>query len=741
MSHHSIPNELTGNFAKYKRVLISCIAASEAIYDENPMTALNSGSFNALNHIIRKSMDSKIDDENSNDPNSLEVKYMVSECEYEIEKEKVIIVAFRGSQTRDDYLIDLKLNGKVNELEGRFHSGMFQRSVQIPIDYFIDKLKKNYKIVFTGHSLGAAVAALVCIRVLFDNRVKSDWKKNILCIGFGTPAFADTKFKDYVKKSECENNFHFYINEKDIVVELLTKLSNALYDESFDQNSGSNAESFLSFITSNLSGKVDESLLSSSLKFLATKVLPVVGKVLIPKYEHFGRTIFLNGGIKISGYSESSSLKKDIENYLKRPDDLISKIQNHYIGNYRRKFSQILKHFEYNHTRQVLKLPDFELPKQISLREGSCKKDDTGNCDNNDFCNQYSIKLLQNEFKTDVCISVCCRNMDYILNAFLKNKNDAKEIFGAKIQNESCGSKKFTFSDLNPSIHELKNEYELTFKTHFEHSDPINITFSENNLIDTKLKHKNKKILTMQVDLLYLYAIFYCNTFERIKDLEGKSNASYSQNCNAIRGHLERLSKIWNDKFKEKEKEHSEEELKGVFFSYFVEDFKKTDQMKEQKFSLKFVENLKDFVCENDLEKVFDRALLTCYYLKKLQSNNFFRSWDKNTAFYLNIFNVTLRNLYYFAKSYFNMTIDEGYLATLQSFNLPEFDEAKFTQYAGSYEEIIIAKKRLGNLKLPSFENNKIFLESVEINYEIRKILMGDFESKISIFGVIGKLK
>jgi hypothetical protein len=67
------------------------------------------------------------------------------------------------------------------------HKGFFDRSRIISIQYFLDKIiLDDYKVVFTGHSLGAAVAALVAVRVIFNGNI-SDPRKKVFFIGFGCP--------------------------------------------------------------------------------------------------------------------------------------------------------------------------------------------------------------------------------------------------------------------------------------------------------------------------------------------------------------------------------------------------------------------------------------------------------------------------------------------------------------------------------------------------------------------------
>jgi len=662
----------------YNQILISCFVASEVIYQENPLEELRSDSFNKFNHLIKQAIDSKVNDD-SQDSNSLQMKYMICKGE------KTLIVAIRGSHSTEDFLVDLKLNGKLNNLEGRFHSGIFQRSQQIPIDYFIEKITEGYTVVFTGHSLGAAVAGLVTIRVLYDSRIESNenkYHKNILCIGFGSPAFADDNFKEYIER-DYKNNFHFYVNEQDIVFSILTDLSNILYSETLDDSLKDFAKSFTNFI-SDSSDTLDFSLKSkilSLLNFAAGKILPVVLKGFVPWYKHFGITIRLkhNGSeiFEIEG-SNKNSISKYLQSYLKKPEDFFSRIQHHFMAHYRRNFKKSIgsKCF-INEALYVSELEEHFLPKEIEKRtnRNTCETDESGSrCKYNMRCNKYSVKIIKAEFGTEVMVSICCHNVDYIIRAILHlNSNEA---YVGSIQKENFGAKTFTFlisnSKLTDEKHALKiNNFKIDFVSHFMASQSYNIKFSANDLTVTETKFKEQKILNMQIDLLYFYAIFYCNTFRKMKSGE------FNRECCELEEKLSELSKLWQSKL-ENDK-YSEEELKGVFLSYFGEDIRidnKTIMEQNIGFNQTFVTDLRQCVCENDIKILLKKALYTCYDLRVMLSlsKSIYKTWDKNTAWYLNMYNMTKNNIFIFFKKIFSkINPDEAYLLVLKSFPLYKY--------------------------------------------------------------------
>ena len=117
-------------------------------------------------------------------------------------------MAVRGTVKTNisDIATDLNIiQDKINhpEIEGSVHSGFLNRSLEIPIDFFLDKLiDDDYQLIFTGHSLGAAVAALLTVRVLFNDKVfgKQQLENRVLFIGFGSPTVGDKEFANCINK-------------------------------------------------------------------------------------------------------------------------------------------------------------------------------------------------------------------------------------------------------------------------------------------------------------------------------------------------------------------------------------------------------------------------------------------------------------------------------------------------------------------------------------------------------------
>jgi hypothetical protein len=70
------------------------------------------------------------------------------------------------------------------------------------------------------------VAALLTVRVLFNDKVfgKKQLEDRVLFIGFGSPTVGDKEFANCINKYYSQN-FHFYINKREVVVDSLIILN------------------------------------------------------------------------------------------------------------------------------------------------------------------------------------------------------------------------------------------------------------------------------------------------------------------------------------------------------------------------------------------------------------------------------------------------------------------------------------------------------------------------------------
>lgn len=139
-------------------------------------------------------------------------------CQYD----DTITIAFRGTESSEDILTDLKLfqvpfylpNISYTETPN-VHQGFnlqFQ-AIKFDLHQHIEKILKSHKIeklVFTGHSLGGALATIAS--VYFSSKYPL---LELTCFTLGSPRVGDTKFIKIF--NERIKNSYRYVNDNDPV--------------------------------------------------------------------------------------------------------------------------------------------------------------------------------------------------------------------------------------------------------------------------------------------------------------------------------------------------------------------------------------------------------------------------------------------------------------------------------------------------------------------------------------------
>jgi hypothetical protein len=429
------PQDLETN--EYFESLFQCSLISQLIYEDDPSKALQSHQYSHLNHGIKSLCVSKtIDDKESN----LDVKYMLCDCSKN-ENQKRLIIGFRGTSSLQDFLVDLDLIGRINKCVGSFHSGIYKRSKKIPIKHFIEKLiNEEYEIIFTGHSLGAAIASLVTVQVLTQKAVLAGFEKKVQFIGFGSPLVACGNFKKFIEE-KYSDNFHFYANENDIVPKLLSILSNTIHSSPEIQNNVDKdpdlKKIFQNFIglLINPSGFVAKEIL--------TKVFPIalkyLAKQLFTVYVHFGRYYLLritsedNDNKNFKTFKiENSDFREDknkieIKNILDT-NQLLEFYQSHSIKNYYEKlkpfFSKNIPNGKVTNVQRPLKVPPFDA---VIISNTFTKSSIDANRYGLNQNNFYNIQVFVNASFIDLCVTIWGYNIEYITDSKLYNDFDSVE--------------------------------------------------------------------------------------------------------------------------------------------------------------------------------------------------------------------------------------------------------------------------------------------------------------------------
>lgn len=133
-----------------------------------------------------------------------------------------ILIACRGTFNFSDLVQDVKL-ARVPvpyTSKGHAHLGFLERSMLMPLQFFLSLLRAGEKLIFTGHSMGAAVSSLVTLRLLEalaavpgHARILRD---RVKCITFAIAPFANLELAGYVN-SRYRHHFHNLVSKNDLV--------------------------------------------------------------------------------------------------------------------------------------------------------------------------------------------------------------------------------------------------------------------------------------------------------------------------------------------------------------------------------------------------------------------------------------------------------------------------------------------------------------------------------------------
>eukprot|EP01031_Cornospumella_fuschlensis_P026568 gene26568-32109_t len=134
-----------------------------------------------------------------------------------------IIVGFRGTNDVKDWCTNCNpIPG--NLFDGKIHGGFLQRAKSIPLDEILE-LARNKKLIFTGHSLGGAIAKICTLLCFYKTTDTPNVLQNIFCITFGAPYVGTAEVKDFVatfRKDFClANNILNIVNENDCIPGIL----------------------------------------------------------------------------------------------------------------------------------------------------------------------------------------------------------------------------------------------------------------------------------------------------------------------------------------------------------------------------------------------------------------------------------------------------------------------------------------------------------------------------------------
>ena len=298
--------------------------------------------------------------------------------------------------------------------------------------------------------------------------------------------------------------------------------------------------------------------------------------------------------------------------------------------------------------------------------------------------NLYEVNFVVNEFETDIFLKISCKNKEFISKVSLKLSDKLLERKNT-ICNESCIS--FVFSCPNTllngckefekctSTQDCENLKKLIFKcilsSHFNQVEFNLDTLSE---FEKGFSKKKENIEKMELDLLYLSAMFYVNSF---KNAESKK---LRERCDQIVSILIAIDKYWEkDLDKTKIHGYNEEKGKATLFERLQKHLagtnnsnliiKENDSFKDRFVNLNKFVNIEELVEKKDdgynddncYKKLILDIMPTCYELSMKQnmstasSNNFIKYYNKTGTVLRSLLSPIAYSIIYFSSSsYFN---------------------------------------------------------------------------------------
>ncbi|RNA30136.1 lipase, partial [Brachionus plicatilis] len=528
--------------SNYQEILYLCALASNAIYEDSPFD--KKGIFSDCGHSISRLCVSK-SIEKSDNLNLIfglnDVKYMIFES---VQFPKVLFIAFRGTQNLSDFLTDVNCISQVNEmLSGKFHSGIYSRSELINLKYFVQKINDGYKIVFTGHSLGAAVASMTAIKL--TSRIHEEKAKNVFFIGFGSPLFADKTFSENFKFSE---NFHFYVNEDDIVNSILNDLADIIHNKKLSTMTQETDNKINRLLEVVLRKQDEANLLLGFLTHALPQIIDQILKTFVPQYHPFGKLFRIQKSEDIypqisispsfniiSDNNSNSTLKSIKENIINQK--LMSRVDNHKMNEYFAKLKNILK-TKCHDVNEIVRIQDLDLKAENIEKQ---------------------IILVKNESWDELFLFLCGENQDQILFVTIRNskynlESTSTEVsqypfkYSDKKESKTSLVYKFNiFKCLLTSDNKLRDkvvEIDCEIFGHFN-CISLKILIKESDVKDS-LTHKQQCIHDMPMDKLYLTAALFVHIINKLEINDNiKDKISLLDNKIELLDIFKELDKAW----------------------------------------------------------------------------------------------------------------------------------------------------------------------------------------------------
>lgn len=517
----------------FEQILLDTSLASLLVYAQNPVEYLQQDAQLAgIQHDLGLICASKHSSPDENDVDYFSqlatVKYLISKNE----TKKRIIVAFRGA----DNLTEMFDEFKIQPVSRTSQPASFKtRADLVPIGYFLDKLADGYHLVFTGHCLGAATAAMITIKLIIFVNDSPQYRDKIIFVGYGCPSVVDVYFHEHEQFDLVfEDRLFFLTQQNDIVAAMFDYLSVMVYKhhQQLDDYLGM-IFNFLNVLLPNLTPSTfDQSKLSLLCGDYSAELVNQSTQVAVGNLTKFGTLIQI--GVK-NGLKELDQLTVDeskINNLFGDAGTLCKSIESHYVKNY------------------VLRLHKILFADSNAIERPVCRFNDVYDSLS---INVIRVDFTRNEHNTDVDVTLKMDSslMDHLVAANLVVGEC--EFTAREKLDQIVNYLRFTCPNenlFNPSSH-LKSSYvKLKLFAHFSPS-PIEIDIDDSLIpieIRSEFSQKYAEIQDMPFDLMYLHAAFYIQAVTRMENVEqaNDTNRSLREAKNALLALFGQIDNIWN---------------------------------------------------------------------------------------------------------------------------------------------------------------------------------------------------
>ncbi|CAF4313495.1 unnamed protein product [Rotaria sp. Silwood2] len=214
------------------------------------------------------------------------------------DEQKIIIVVFRAtvsSKSLQDVFTDMSIHSNHHVYIGSRHSGFSKRAESGPLLAVTNRLRRRWKVIITGHSLGGAVSQLFTAHVI-NNLVEAGLLPEMVslrCVTFGTPQCADYHFwSSYTKWYDV---FDTYIYEHDAIFRLAT-FGTEFIKKVTDSFAGYLLKAGVKMCTNVIGYRNQDQ--TDVLRNATDQICEFTSDALVPAYSIFGRHHFIRKGEK-----------------------------------------------------------------------------------------------------------------------------------------------------------------------------------------------------------------------------------------------------------------------------------------------------------------------------------------------------------------------------------------------------------------------------------------------------------